>query len=351
MTATRFKALLLVLLICLLAGMLLAIGSPDVLSAGMTALSATSPEGSAAAQSNAETSEPAAATEQATEAAATTAAASHSAPAATATDEEDPWFSAIETVYISPDKDHWDYTSPTLGIEIKKVFQTDPVKLVYYTAEVRMKDGAALAPCFAGDDTSGKTRSTAEEIATASKAVLAVTSDGLTGNRYRKGTVIRNGKLVLEKAAADTLAVLPDGGLSILSPADAGSERLLALGVQNTYSYGPALIRDGALNEEVSCHRLAPRSARAGIGMIEPGHWVIIVVDGGNKQISAGAMLTEFTALFRKFRCKQAYNLEGGSAAAICFMGEQLNGLPGQKKARMADVIGIGRSELVGQGQ
>ncbi len=349
MTATRFKALLLVLLICVLAGMLLAIGSPGVLSAGMTALSATSPEGSAAAQSNAEGSETAAATEQVTEAAATMVAASHSAPAAT--DEEDPWFSAIETVYISPDQDHWDYTSPTLGIEIKKVDLEDPVRLVYYTAEVRVKEGVALAPCFAGGDTSGKTRRTAEEIAQQSKAVLAVTADGFTGNRYKKGTVIRNGELLFEKGAADTLAVLPDGALTIFTPSEAGAGNLLALGVQNTFSYGPTLVRNGALNGEINTHRLAPRSARAGIGMIEPGHWVFIVADGCSKQISAGATLSEYAELFRGFGCVQAYNLEGGSAAAICFMGEQLNGLPGRKKARVADVIGVGRSELAEQGQ
>ncbi len=349
MTATKFKTLLLVLLICLLTGMLLALGSPDVLSAGMTALSATTPEGSVAAAIVPAAAESAAATVQAAATAAKVQALSPSAPAATPETEEDQWFSTVETVYISPGQDHWDYTSPTLGIEISKVVLESPVKLVYYTAEVRMKSGSELSPCFADGDTSGKTRRTAEEIAAESQAVLAVTSDKFTGSRYQKGTVIRMGETLLEKGAADTLAVLPDGNLEILSPLNAGASSLLARGVQNTYSYGPALIRDGALNDEVSNHRLAPRSARAGIGMIAPGHWVIIVVDGGSKQASVGMMLTEYAALFQSFRCTQAYNLEGGSAAALCFMGKQLNGLPGQKKPRVADVIGIGHSELVGQ--
>lgn len=351
MTSTKVKTLLLILLICLLTGMLLALGSPEVLSAGITALSGPTQEAQDRQLAEAQATETTAAASATPSAQTATPAATKTALAAvTATPDGDGWFSAVETVYVSPGQDHWDYSSLTLGIEIKKVVLQQPVPLVYYTAEVFTKEEQPLRPCFAGDDTSGKTRLLAAEIACQHQAVLAVTADGFTTARYQKGTVIRMGKLVFEKGKADTLAILPDGALGIFSPEEATAESLLAMGVQNTYSYGPMLIRGGALNDAIGQCRGFARSARAGIGMIEPGHYVIIVVDGCDDDHSVGVTLSEFTALFRPFRVKQAYNLDGGDDAVLCFLGEKLNGLPGQRQkdgAKMTDVIGIGQSELV----
>ena len=54
-------------------------------------------------------------------------------------------------------------------------------------------------------------------------------------------------------------------------------------GVRDAFSFGPTLIRDGELTtvniDEVP--RIANETnPRTGIGMIEPGHFVAIVVDG-----------------------------------------------------------------------
>jgi len=59
--------------------------------------------------------------------------------------------------------------------------------------------------------------------------------------------------------------------------------------------------------------------------MIDPGHFVAIVVDGRQKEYSYGMRLSAFGELFVKEGCVEAYNLDGGVSACMLFMGEQLN--------------------------
>ena len=90
----------------------------------------------------------------------------------------------------------------------------------------------------------------------------------------------------------------------------------------------PTMIRDGVYTTEDIDH--TPRIAnetnpRTGLGMIDPGHFVAIVVDGRQKEYSYGMRLTAFGELFVKEGCLEAYNLDGGVSACMLFMGEQLN--------------------------
>ena len=352
----RFKTVLLAVLVCVLAVMVVALSRPGMISADASAL------GSGVAVDPAVPAEAASATPGAAVAGrmAVRATAPPSAPAPAATEQakasptmdlEDQYYTDVEAVYISPEKDRWSYTSPTLGIEIAKITATAPAPLVYYVAEVHTKDPEALCCRFAGDDGSGRVRLLPAELAVKAKAVLAVTSDGFTAQRYQKGILIRGGEAISDKKRADTLAVIPDGSLRIVAPKEFTDEALLKLGVRDTFSYGPTLIRDCKPNAAISGLKLNARCARTGIGMVELGHFVFIVVDGVDKAASVGMTLEEFAALFQKYGCKQAYNLEGGAAAALCFMGKKLNGLPSQKNRdglKMTDMICIGQSELVG---
>ena len=99
-------------------------------------------------------------------------------------------------------------------------------------------------------------------------------------------------------------------------------------GVRDAFSFGPTLIRNGELTTEDIDH--APRignetNPRTGLGMVEPGHFVAIIVDGRQKEYSYGMRLSAFADLFVKEGCVEAYNLDGGVSACMLFMGEQLN--------------------------
>ncbi|MBQ5985946.1 MAG: phosphodiester glycosidase family protein, partial [Clostridia bacterium] len=100
-------------------------------------------------------------------------------------------------------------------------------------------------------------------------------------------------------------------------------------GYRDVHSFGPWLIHEGKLNTESglrsSPFKLYTQNPRAGIGMVEPGHLVVIVVDGRQDDRSVGLNLLEFAQLFQNENCVEAYNLDGGVSASMVFMGEQLN--------------------------
>ena len=99
-------------------------------------------------------------------------------------------------------------------------------------------------------------------------------------------------------------------------------------GIDDVHSFGPWLVHDGQVNTEKAMRAsgiFKENNPRTGIGMIEPGHLVIIVVDGRQKDRSIGLDLMEFAGLFVKEGCTEAYNLDGGVSSAMVFMGEQLN--------------------------
>ena len=56
----------------------------------------------------------------------------------------------------------------------------------------------------------------------------------------------------------------------------------------NTFSFGPTLIRNGVVNSNAKRTMLGKVNPRTGIGMVEPGHFVVITVDGRQANYSRG---------------------------------------------------------------
>lgn len=343
MRGIKLKSMLLIVLICILMGMVMALSSPGVISAGLSALAYGQ-------NTTAASDEPATTAQASAKPAGTLEASALRSIANEAIQTPDPdaqYYSVVETRYTSPKKDQWTYQSPVLYVDVRKFSEKAPVRRVYFIAEIRTKDPALLFPSYAGNDTNDKVRMLPAKIAEKNKAVLAVASDCAV-NRYHKGIIIRNGSQISDKMMADTLALLPDGTFRIYTPKEITPATLISLGVKNTFSCGPTLIRDGVVAANLAKIKQTSRSARTGVGMIEPGHYIFIVVDGCDRNYSMGATLMEFTAMFQKLGCKQAYNLDGGQSAVMCFMGEQLSGKPGSTPRKVSDLLAVGKSELVG---
>jgi exopolysaccharide biosynthesis protein len=86
--------------------------------------------------------------------------------------------------------------------------------------------------------------------------------------------------------------------------------------------------------------------------MVEPGHFVVITVDGRMSTYSRGVSVNTLMHMFYLYGCKQAYNLDGGNSTAMVFMGEHLNRHPGEPKSRtgqrsIPDMLMWGYSEQV----
>jgi exopolysaccharide biosynthesis protein len=88
--------------------------------------------------------------------------------------------------------------------------------------------------------------------------------------------------------------------------------------------------------------------------MVEPGHYVYIMVEGRmEKTRSQGITMKELAKLMRAKGCENAINLDGGQTAVLIFMGQQLNKIGsydgGKTNSRpTCEVMGVGYSEQVG---
>jgi hypothetical protein len=256
-----------------------------------------------------------------------------------------------EIIVQDPAKwDYWLYKTSTLFVEITKY--NDPnTKLIYYVAEIRTRGDEIVHSAFATDKRpGGNNRDKPYLIARRRQAVFLQNGDFLNAeDKKLKGIIIRQGKVFYEGKKEDTMAVMPNGELRIYSPGEITAKELTDMGVQDAFSFGPTLIRDGKINPNISKHRVSklvnPRSA---IGMIEPGHYISIVVEGRQKN-SKGVTCMELAQMFADFGCVTAYNLDGGASSSIVFMGNSIIAHDtywfGQR--RVTDVLMLGQSANV----
>jgi exopolysaccharide biosynthesis protein len=85
---------------------------------------------------------------------------------------------------------------------------------------------------------------------------------------------------------------------------------------------GPVLVEDGkALTSD--SRWATSQSPRTAIGMIEPLHYIVIVVDGKNNE-SKGMRLDALAKLFVRLKAVNAYNLSN-SSTALWFNGKIIN--------------------------
>jgi exopolysaccharide biosynthesis protein len=162
---------------------------------------------------------------------------------------------------------------------------------------------------------------------------------------------MRNGIVFSQNQAQDILAFYPnDLTIKVFKPKTITVEELKAQGVSNTFSFGPTMLNNGVRDLSSRRSRLGKTNPRSGLGMVEPGHFIAITVDGRQKNYSVGMSIEEFTQLFYLNGCQIAYNLDGGASAAMIFMGECLNqhsGIDSDVQRPWTDGLFWGFSELV----
>jgi exopolysaccharide biosynthesis protein len=158
--------------------------------------------------------------------------------------------------------------------------------------------------------------------------------------------------LYLNNPAREGLALYKDGTMEVYDETELSADELLANGVWNTYSFGPALLVDGAIPvgldetevEDVGEeHTILGSQPRTGVGIVDKNHFVFIVVDGRSTGYSMGVALSEFAQIFKDLGCTTAYNLDGGGSSTMYFMGELVNNPLGQGKERgISDILFVG---------
>lgn len=247
--------------------------------------------------------------------------------------------------------DDWNYTSDSVAITINKVTSgTGKNTITYYTADVTLKDSSSLKSAFADNQFGQNIIEYTSEIANANNAIFAINGD-YYGFRD-DGIVIRNGKIFRNLPARTGLAFYTEGLMKIYDETQTTAEELVAEGVTQTLSFGPALVEDGKavtglgtveIDTNFGNHSIQGSNPRTGIGLMGPNHYMFVVVDGRSSGYSKGMTLDEFADLFVSLGCMEAYNLDGGGSSTMYFMGRVVNNPLGKNKERgVSDILYIG---------
>ena len=276
--------------------------------------------------------------------------------------DEEGYLTEGEFVWEDPDNGLWAYLSPTLQVQIVQYDMQNPCQR-YFVAEVKFdpaveqfKQHTWVNATFKGQQIYPQT------LAQSSRLVLAVNGDYYPyrvdkGNTV--GNIIRNYKVLytmnMSKTPGfpplDTMALHDDGSISVYGVKEISAEELAAKGdVHDALSFGPYLARNGQLRV-YSGKNASLQEPRCAIGMVEPGHYVIIDCEGRVPNGPKGLTVNQIGMLLYGHGCNVSFMLDGGSTSVLIFMGEKLNrtgkdtsvGSPRNQH----ELFGIGFSELV----
>lgn len=175
-------------------------------------------------------------------------------------------------------------------------------------------------------------------------ALVAISGDVFNLAADSKPIVIRNGNVIRQAKSikTDICVLYWDGTMETITPAEFNWDELVAKAPYQVWSFGPELLRDDGsakTNIESSVWTLNPRSA---IGYVEPGHYVLLVVDGqrGTNGTGSGMNMDELAKLLSDAGCKQAYNLDGGTSVYGYYDGEMT--VYFDKYRKISDIICVG---------
>ena len=249
--------------------------------------------------------------------------------------------------------DDWNYEGNGISISITEYASgSGNDALTYFVADVVITDATQLQSAFADNQFGQNIIAYTSEIAEENNAIFAINGD-YYGFRD-DGIIIRNGVIYRDDPTRIGLAFYTDGSMQVYDETQTSAADLLANGVWNTLSFGPALLDDGEIVENLGTveidtnfgnHPIQGSQPRTGIGVIDDNHFVFIVVDGRSKGYSVGVTLDKFAEIFQQLGCTEAYNLDGGGSSTMYFLGRVVNNPLGRNKERgTSDILYIGAS-------
>ncbi len=285
-----------------------------------------------------------------------------------------------EEAYLLEDAENgnWQYATEDLSIRVTRFREpSDKYIREYCVAEVYASEKSPLFTIMTparGKRAPGYSLKYAEDLVAANPVVLAV-SDDFYGYRHQRilnhgatwpvGIIVRNGALLYKKTRnsskkrpfppMDTLAVYADGSMKVRISDEIPAEQYVEDGATQVFSFGPWLIREGEINakeaspEAVYLNYSEPRCAA---GMVEPYHYVFVVVGVPDDKGHIGAKGDWLIAKMQEYGCTEALNLDGGGTACMVFNGKViLQGRFKKERRPLGSMIAFGPPEASEQEQ
>lgn len=180
-------------------------------------------------------------------------------------------------------------------------------------ADVYVSDIARLSTALANSAYGKGQRENVLPLTNRYGAVFSITGDNYS-ERYG-GVIMRNGVLYSRSAdpTRDLCVLNWDGVMSVYSPEEFNLTEAIDAGAYQIWSFGPALVREGAAQNTDGSEYYRPMR-RSAIGYYQPGHYCFVLMEGS-------VSLADLAQTMVNLGCETAYNLYGGRLAAMTYNG------------------------------
>lgn len=263
-----------------------------------------------------------------------------------------------EFFYENETDGRWYYLSGNLQIYIRK-YRDESIPLEWFETEIIARNGERFHTVMTNPDRPGSGFRYPFDIARDAGFVLGFSDDFYADRVSEKqtvGNIIREGEILFSETHRkrghhlpnlDMMAQYPDGRLEVYECNEYTAQDLFDRGALNVFSFGPILIRDGEINEQVYTYYRSTEPRQA-LGMIEPNHYLLVSVLGRTSD-SKGTMLQRVAEIMKGKGVTQALNLDGGNTLALVFRGKILHRKATFKKRTyyrtVTSLIGIGYTD------
>ena len=267
-----------------------------------------------------------------------------------------------EFTYVNEEEGVWVYLSTSLSIRVQR-FREDIKKndsIEWFEADIRCTPESPLRSMLTDSKgMPGKAYVNPVDLARKNRTVLAFADDHFGDRRNygrNTGVIIRNGVVHGEKTNKsgssafpnlDVLAVMRDGSMKTFLSKEHTAKEYLEMGAVQTYAFGPILIQDGKLTENMLLEGIyVNREPRCALGMIAPWHYFLVVVRGRTTELN-GVTIPWVAKTMLDRGVTEALNLDGGGTVSLVFMGELLNRKSVKDLRKITSITGFGISDRV----
>ena len=222
--------------------------------------------------------------------------------------------------YTGTVKDDTSYRSANVAVELTT---TEAYDSIIHVLDIYIQNLSSFRTYVPRNEGSKSKELMPIEADTELGGVIAVTSGDQFYSHSVKGYIVRNGNLYYstKDPSSDVCILYSDGTMATFSGSAFDPDTEVAKGVQQVWSFGPALLDNGtALTSFKSS--VSGKNPRLAIGYFEPGHYCLVEVDASrnsDNSSSKGVTLAELAQFFESLGCQVAYNLDGGGTAGMVF--------------------------------
>lgn len=218
------------------------------------------------------------------------------------------------------------YRSANLNVTLTRhEFDVEGYHEVMFVQDIYIRNIECLRTVFAKDNFGKAITEDFMSMSDRAVAVAAVNADFYSHNSL--GVVIRNGVMYRDTWAPDlqVLVIFRDGTMKVYrTEAEFNTKEVMDAGAWQAFTFGPGLL-DGNGNLLPEGYESTNHNPRTIIGMVEPGHYMFIVIDGRQGGYSDGMTYKGSARICQELGCQMAFNLDGGKTSQMSFQGHVAN--------------------------